>query len=299
MKGAHPNLDRIAILAITICTAFYGCRSQQGMAVNPFLAPDRVPPPATRALLPGQAQPYYPGDPLPVMQSATSPQVQSPPTTNLARPSRVSTEPVADSKIASKEPVAIPADTSSLRFATSQTPDPPPNASTNVLAATPVAPSQPAVQQPVVPAAYYETAASDPARQPQLASLENVPPVSSPWRSPQMTAPTQPAIAPTMAHQIAMVQPAPSNMAVRLRAVPSPATSTSTPRIRLPGYAPAQPMHAAPTYGTIVQPAFGGVLQTVQTTPIPPNSFNAGTNLAAMPPASTSGDGFRPRGSMR
>ena len=32
---------------------------------NPFTAPSRVPPPATRTLLPGTAQPYYPGDPVP------------------------------------------------------------------------------------------------------------------------------------------------------------------------------------------------------------------------------------------
>jgi hypothetical protein len=42
-----------------------GCRSQTSTISNPFLAPDRVPPPATRTLLPGTAQPYYPGDPAP------------------------------------------------------------------------------------------------------------------------------------------------------------------------------------------------------------------------------------------
>ncbi|MGI9427096.1 MAG: hypothetical protein ACR2NM_00445, partial [Bythopirellula sp.] len=41
---------------------------------NPFLAPDRVPPPATRTLLPGTAQPYYPGDPVP-----NSPAINTPP----------------------------------------------------------------------------------------------------------------------------------------------------------------------------------------------------------------------------
>ncbi len=44
---------------------FVGCRSQSAPISNPFLSPDRVPPPATRALLPGTAQPYYPGDPAP------------------------------------------------------------------------------------------------------------------------------------------------------------------------------------------------------------------------------------------
>jgi hypothetical protein len=102
-----------------------------------------------------------------------------------------------------------------------------------------------------------------------------------------------------MAPQLAMVQPVAGSMAVRMRAVPSPAASSTTPRIRLPGYAPAQQALNAPSYGTIVQPAFGGVLQTVKTAPIPPNTLSAGTNLAALPPAATSGDGFRPRSSMR
>ncbi len=51
-----------------------GCRSQSTAMTNPFLAPNRVPPPATRTLLPGTAQPYYPGDPIP-----NSPAIAAPP----------------------------------------------------------------------------------------------------------------------------------------------------------------------------------------------------------------------------
>ena len=40
-----------------------GCRSQSTPLTNPFASADRVPPPATRTLAPGTAQPYYPGDP--------------------------------------------------------------------------------------------------------------------------------------------------------------------------------------------------------------------------------------------
>lgn len=54
---------------------FTGCRSQSSTMTNPFLAPDRVPPPATRTLLPGTAQPYYGGDPIP-----TTPVIGTPPT---------------------------------------------------------------------------------------------------------------------------------------------------------------------------------------------------------------------------
>src|SRR4029079_17377597 len=54
-------------LRVSACRA-----SSTGMSVSPFMPPDRVPPPNTRVLQPGQAQPYYQGDPLPAMQSAAN-----------------------------------------------------------------------------------------------------------------------------------------------------------------------------------------------------------------------------------
>ncbi len=62
------------LLCTLALVLFAGCRSQTTAMTNPFLAPNRVPPPATRTLLPGTAQPYYPGDPLP-----TSPAIGAPP----------------------------------------------------------------------------------------------------------------------------------------------------------------------------------------------------------------------------
>ncbi|HYO23534.1 MAG TPA: hypothetical protein VEQ85_01140 [Lacipirellulaceae bacterium] len=51
-------------LAAALCAA--GCKNQNtGQINNPFMAADRVPPPSTRVLAPGTAQPYYPGDQLP------------------------------------------------------------------------------------------------------------------------------------------------------------------------------------------------------------------------------------------
>ncbi len=76
MKRVHPNLQRAAMCAFVAASlGVGGCRSSSssGLAGNPFLAPDRVAPPSTRAIAPGQAQPYYQGDPLPVMQSSTAP----------------------------------------------------------------------------------------------------------------------------------------------------------------------------------------------------------------------------------
>ncbi len=53
------------IWALCLAMVVGGCQSQNATLTNPFLAADRVPPPATRTLVPGTAQPYYPGDPVP------------------------------------------------------------------------------------------------------------------------------------------------------------------------------------------------------------------------------------------
>ena len=50
--------------SLLVVSLLLGCRSQTATVSNPFLSPNRVPPPATRTLLPGTAQPYYPGDPV-------------------------------------------------------------------------------------------------------------------------------------------------------------------------------------------------------------------------------------------
>src|SRR6185369_16391794 len=72
MERVHPNVGFAATCAM-IALALSGCRSSStGIAGSPFMSPDRVPPPNTRVLQPGQAQPYYQGDPLPAMQSAAN-----------------------------------------------------------------------------------------------------------------------------------------------------------------------------------------------------------------------------------
>jgi hypothetical protein len=53
-----------------------GCHNQSASFNNPFVAPDRVPPPATQVLAPGSAQPYYPAGstiPAPVGQMPPPP----------------------------------------------------------------------------------------------------------------------------------------------------------------------------------------------------------------------------------
>lgn len=81
---------RVAV-ASGLLLATLGCRNQTSTVTNPFLTPDRVPPPATRMPAPGTAQPYYPGDPVP--GAATAPPTTFLPTTpgplatpNLASP---------------------------------------------------------------------------------------------------------------------------------------------------------------------------------------------------------------------
>ncbi|MBA3483250.1 MAG: hypothetical protein H0T51_15685 [Pirellulales bacterium] len=61
------------LIAITIVASAIGCRSQSTPLTNPFLTPQRVPPPSTRVLTPGTAQPYYPGDPMPGSAPASVP----------------------------------------------------------------------------------------------------------------------------------------------------------------------------------------------------------------------------------
>jgi hypothetical protein len=238
MKRVHPNSNvagALAALALVGCLG--GCRTPSGGIANPFLAPDRVPPPATRAILPGQAQPYYPGDPLPVMQSQAAPPSPAGGLAWSARADRAPTaagQPAAPSRATlSEATVAIPADNDSLRFALATEVEPQPG---EPVAPTPIQVAATATNNnpngAVTQASYTE---------PVLTSVE--PPVN-PWRPPQVAQPPlppPPALPPVAAPQpYYSAQPAvePSGMAVRLRAVAAPPLEPpagSAPRIRLPG----------------------------------------------------------------
>lgn len=71
---------RRVLCTLIVCLAL-GCRNQSLPLSNPFMAPDRVPPPSTRTLLPGTAQPYYPGDPVPNSPAVGIPAPVGPPGT--------------------------------------------------------------------------------------------------------------------------------------------------------------------------------------------------------------------------
>jgi hypothetical protein len=72
------------LISSFVLAAVVGCKNQSAPLANPFLTPDRVPPPQTRVLMPGTAQPYYPGDPAPSL--TTAPATTLPPTTTTFAP---------------------------------------------------------------------------------------------------------------------------------------------------------------------------------------------------------------------
>jgi len=55
----------LTALVVAVVVGVGGCRNQSSTLSNPFTTADRVPPPSTRVLAPGTAQPSYPGEPLP------------------------------------------------------------------------------------------------------------------------------------------------------------------------------------------------------------------------------------------
>jgi hypothetical protein len=232
MNRPHPNqLPAAVAIALLLAATVCGCSGPQTAMSNPFMSPDRVPPPSTRMVAPGTAQPYYPGDPLPPVQSA------APPTT--AVDSFVNAESYDDDysttntlAASGESPVGIPGDNDELRFAL---PAPP------VLAE---ASPQPPIQQPApapaptLAAAQAPAYASDPAFTPAVYNEADPYEISAPagpvatdngpWRSPQIaqasftqTTPSyspsyspQPTLAPTAAAHPMAVQPIPTQPAV-------------------------------------------------------------------------------------
>jgi hypothetical protein len=299
MKGLHPNNGHAVALAVSLLAIIVGgCRNQSTALSNPFMAPDRVPPPSTRAIPPGTAQPYYPGDPLPATQSSAPPAAPAP---------VVAQQSPANPALAksAESPVSVPSDNGQLRYplpqpqpvapapqpsvAAAPLPPPPSIAVTPALAAPSVAPpATPNVPSPITQASYTETSASStPAIQPPIDLAHG------PWRQPQIpqssTAPVIAQIAPPALTPPsgAAQQVAGPSMPVSIRAVPSTVPSVVTsepPRIRFP---------SAITSPAPVSP---GVPQTVQVTPLPSDLMRTATAPQA---ASTNSDGFRPRGIVR
>jgi hypothetical protein len=317
-----------------LCFGAGGCQTHPTAMTNPFASPDRVPPPATRTLLPGQAAPYYPGDPLPTMQGATTggPAAWAAAGETQPRPENVARQPAprqATAVFASESSVKIPTDNDPLRAELPPRPEPQSSAAPGTLIAA--ATTRPAVSQAIhnqtianvgpqtVPAFAAEStgAATDSSvvkcqwRSPQIARQNAAPTISlAPIAPPgQRVAMTQQSMLSAAPQPVLNGPPGgPQTMGVRLRSVPSPPPQPGevpVPRIRLPGHASSQAapyntggVEQAANYGPVIAaPAVwpGSVVQTVPVAPLP---------SAALVPASTVAvangrDGFRPRSSMR
>jgi S-DNA-T family DNA segregation ATPase FtsK/SpoIIIE len=305
MKPIHPNMARIACVAtLFFMSAQIGCRTPSGGVANPFLAPDRVPPPATRAIMPGQAQPYYPGDPLPVMQSSTAPQ-QASQNGNLAWGSRgtptvaTGTQPTSKALAAANEKIAIPTDNGDLRFAASQRAAPIQAASSQGAASVTPPSAAAAPDQSIVQAAFNGPGPNQlPTSAPNVNLIDSE--VVSPWRPPQISQSVAAAPLAPSAPSAAIPGGEPNGVGVRLRPVPSPPPDpmeSPAPRIRLPGYYATQPYYsnaALPPGRVIYSPP---AMQTINSAPQPlqPGSLS----LAGLPQGATGPDGFRPRTTMR
>jgi hypothetical protein len=276
MNHIHPNARAATLSALALLCCLNGCRTQQGGLANPFLAPNRVPPPSTRAILPGQATPYYPGDPLPVMQSA-APQPAAPLTTNaiaaqsipsadtdlswnapLQQPAPAAASTAPRSLTIDKEPpLAIPGDSDGLRFALpTAAPDPVAVAAAPapMQRAQPAAPPQPQ-REPVVQASYTEP---DMSRSLTNLSAPNAATFAAAsnthWQSPRIMQQRMAAVfAPQPINRAATISAPPlyaapqnqplvtavsNSMSVEMRAIPSPppVPGDPMPRMRVPGY---------------------------------------------------------------
>lgn len=323
MKGIHPNTNRVATCALLMGSlAVGGCRSSSssGLAGNPFLAPDRVAPPSTRAIAPGQAQPYYQGDPLPVMQSSTAPSENATAAVPSATETLTSTgrslawntpgagvpqsltagqwpaSPTPATISRGNEPaVAVPADSDSLRFALPAPINPEP-------AAMPIAAAAPSNPQPIqfgaappsqatpgVTQASYTAPIPSAAVANQQSSAISVPTIpaapqqaASPWRQPQLAPSTTPSygMQPAQVAQQAVVQPA----------------SGSTPSYTIPAVPPnlyAQQPAMSPTSAMAVQ------MRSVPSPPLPGDPNPRIRIPGYEVPQTAAADGFRARTSMR
>jgi hypothetical protein len=326
MKRIHPNLNLAATLvAMAFLLGAAGCKNQSGaVAANPFLGPNRVPPPATRALLPGQAQPYYQGDPLPVSQNGNGqpgttavaqtpaePEMPSadgnlawttpggvPPSAN-AGPTPPSATPVSppptSSVVASNEPtVAIPGDENSMRFAlpTAAPAEPRPFTPNNPVALTSTQPpsvgqQSTALQLPAPPSSRDVMQAAY--TEPVITNSQT--PTPSPWRSPQVaqSSLTPPTLSPTTL--------APTTVAPASNNIPQPIAAQPMGQPLAFNAAPSLPPNYA-TPQTATANTMEVRLREVPSPPMPRIRI-PGHDASSAVPTIGSTDGFRPRTSMR
>jgi hypothetical protein len=302
MKRVHPIFKlTVAIAAISFLSSAAGCKNQQSaVAANPFLSPNRVPPPSTRALAPGQAQPYYQGDPLPVSQNGVAPpnavaqasaEAAMPSADGLAwgspgnaaavpnaAPTPMSSPPTSSppspSVVASNEPtVAIPDDGSSLRFA------PPTGVSAEPQAFTP--------SNPVALASTQQPPTNVPPTLPSPASSQGI--SQAAYTEPVITSSQAPAPSPWRSPQIAPASSAPNYN--------EPQTFAAQPMGQ--PLAANMPPSLPPYYSTPTIAAANTMEVQMREVPSPPMPRIRIPGYDTSVPTVGSADGFRPRTSMR
>ncbi|MCC7473791.1 MAG: hypothetical protein IT425_00220 [Pirellulales bacterium] len=324
MKRLHPNAILTTRCAFMVCLLVAGCQSTSVNSTgNPFLAPSRVPPPSTRSLAPGQAQPYYQGDPLPVMQTSSQPSPSTPLNSSTASTLSASgrslqwgnnvpaattaTWPAAAAAhsplIASgtDSPVAVPTDTQELRFPLPTTPPAdslaatatPTNAGVQPIETLPataeVSQSDPshvsATHTGIALASYTSAPMNAMALPPQPGAIPNSPPpVESPWRSPSLA-----ATAPPPGY---LVPPASSGANMQVAALP--ATQPSL-------FAGAAPTAPQPPFVPIALPSNPMAVQ-LRAVPSPspqPGDPAPRVRFPTYDVPQSANDGFRPRSTMR
>jgi hypothetical protein len=74
-----PMRSAATLTLLFVAVVAAGCRGNSATPLtNPFLTPDRVPPPSTQALAPGMAAPYYQGDAMPSAAPMAAPTMSMP-----------------------------------------------------------------------------------------------------------------------------------------------------------------------------------------------------------------------------
>jgi hypothetical protein len=298
MERVHPKVGFATTCAmIALALTLAGCRSSStGIAGSPFMSPDRVPPPNTRALQPGQAQPYYQGDPLPAMQSAANgpatsiatlpndvdsrsasgrtlawaqPGTAAPTTTQISL-APASPAPQPQSVVTAGEAsVAVPSDGDPLRF-----PFPAPPAKevdAPIASAVPPPVQQPPSVQPV---------AVQPPQNVVQASYNAPIPSALPLPR-QVTTPPQQVTSPWRAPHLAQAAPTPPY---------APQTVPFQPNSAAPVASPAAPIVPAN--------AMAATLRAVES-PAQPGDPMPRVRIPGYVASQVSADGFRPRTNMQ
>jgi hypothetical protein len=297
MERVHPKVGFATTCAmIALALSISGCRSSStGIAGSPFMSPDRVPPPNTRALQPGQAQPYYQGDPLPAMQSAANgpatsiatlpnevdsrtasgrtlawaqPGAAAPPSSQISLAPTAPLPQTQSIAAAGEASVAVPNDGDPLRF-------PPPAPHTQEVAA----PIASAVPTPAQPRSVQPVAVQPP---PNVLQASYDAPIPSALPLPaQVTTPPQQVASPWRAPHVAQAAPAPAYASQPDAMQPNGAASIGLPA---PPVIPANAMAA--TLRAVEAPAQPG-------DPMPR------VRMPGYVASQVSADGFRPRTNMQ